>query len=141
VQRNGKVINFFTGGWFERYVYQKISDLLIKNKLKFTHLANPQIILPNGDDFELDLLFLIENQPLWVECKTGEYQAYVQKYSNARKILNIPKNRSVLIILGISDDIAEKLTELYDITITNETKFMDLIRLLVLNREQSCSDL
>jgi len=141
VQRNGKVINFFTGGWFERYVYQKISDLLIKSKLKFTHLANPQIILPSGDDFELDLLFLIENQPLWVECKTGEYQAYVQKYSNVRKILNIPKNRSVLIILGISDDIAEKLTELYDITITNETKFMDLIRLLVLNIEQSCSDL
>jgi hypothetical protein len=122
-QRVGKVINFFTGGWFERYIYLKIFSFLVQNRLEFTCLLNPQITFPNGDDFELDVLFLVNNQPLWLECKTGEYQTHVAKYSNARKVLGIPKQRAVLVVLDISEDISENLTSLYDITVANENNF------------------
>ena len=126
-QRVGKVINFFTGGWFERYIYLRILSLLSQNKLEFTCLLNPQITFSNGDDFELDLLFLVDNQPLWVECKTGDYQAYIAKYSDARKLLGIPKPRAILVILDISDDLTTHLTSLYDITAANENNFLKVV--------------
>jgi len=77
--------------------------------------------------FELDLLFLVDNQPLWVECKTGDYQAYIAKYSNARKLLGIPKPRAILVILGIPDDLTTHLTNLYDITVANENNFLKVV--------------
>lgn len=126
-QRVGRVINFFTGGWFERYAYLRISSLLSQDQLEFTCLPNPQIIFQNGDDFELDLLFLIDNQPLWVECKTGDYQAYITKYIDARKLLSVPEQRTFLIILGITDNLTTKLTHLYGITVANEHNFLEKI--------------
>lgn len=126
-QRVGKVINFFTGGWFERYIYLRILSLLSQNRLEFTCLLNPQITFPNGDDFELDLLFLIDGQPLWMECKTGDYQAYIAKYSDARKLLFVPKSRAILVILGIPNDLTANLTNLYDVTVANENNFLERV--------------
>ena len=88
---------------------------------------NPQISLPNGDDFELDLIYLIENAPLWLECKTGDYQSYIAKYANVRPTLAIPKERSILVVLGISDELSSQLTDLYDITVANENNFLALV--------------
>lgn len=123
-QRVGRVINFFTGGWFERFVFLKVTSLLSQNALEYVYLMNPQISLPNGDDFELDLLFLIKNEPLWLECKTGDYQSYIAKYSDVRPTLTIPKENSILIILGIPDDLTSHLTDLYNITVANENNFL-----------------
>jgi len=50
--RTGIIINFFTGEWFERYVYLKISSLISQNGNDFTVLINPKITFPNGGDFE-----------------------------------------------------------------------------------------
>jgi hypothetical protein len=123
-QRVGRVINFFTGGWFERFVFLKVSSLLSQNDLEYVHLANPQISLPNGDDFELDLLFLVGDEPLWLECKTGDYQSHVAKYANVRPTLGISEERSILVILGTPDDLASQLTDLYDITVANENTLL-----------------
>ncbi len=119
-QRVGKVINFFNGGWFERFVTLQVSGFLAERGWEAAHLANPRITLPNGDDFELDLIYLVENKPLWLECKTGDYQAHVKKYAEVRPILDIPEARAILVILGISDSLASQLTSLYKITVANE---------------------
>lgn len=126
-QRVGKVINFFTGGWFERYIYLKIVSFLIGSNLSYTCLLNPQITFSNGDEFELDLLFLVDGQPLWVECKTSDYQAYIAKYSDTRKLLAVPKSRSILVILGIPNELTVNLTRLYDITVANEHNFLEKV--------------
>jgi hypothetical protein len=126
-QKMGIVINFFTGGWFERFIYLKTLSLFTQNKTKFTKLINPQITFPNGDDFELDLLFLVEKQPLWIECKTGDYQNYIKKYSDIRRLLAVPKERAILVILDISDELANHLTSLFDLTVTNEKSFLEKV--------------
>ena len=126
-QRVGTVINFFTGGWFERYIYFRIHSLLSQNRLEFTDLLNPQITFFNGDDFELDLLFLVGNQPLWVECKTGDYQAYITKYADTRKLLGVAKHRAILVIVDIPSDLTVSLTHLYDITVANEDNFLEKV--------------
>ncbi|GIV87380.1 MAG: hypothetical protein KatS3mg054_1409 [Chloroflexus sp.] len=127
-QRVGKIIKFFNGEWFERYIYLTILSLLSQSRLKFTCLLNPKITFSSGNDFELDMLFLIDGQPLWVECKTGSYQAYIAKYSDARKLLSVPKSRAILIILDIADDLTASLTNLYDITVANENNFLERVR-------------
>lgn len=127
VQRTGNVINFFNGGWFERYVFLKIAAFLQSTNLRWECLNNPKITLSNGDDFELDLFFLIDNQPLWVECKTGGYQAYITRYTSMRRDLSIPKARSILTILGITGELARKLTSLHEISVANEKTFLDVI--------------
>lgn len=123
-QHVGHVVNFFTGGWFERYVHLKLEQLFEQSNLQASCLRNPQITLPNGNDFELDLFFLIGGEPLWVECKTGNYQAYVGKYGSVRKILSVPKERTILTILGLPENLAAELTALHDITMANERTFM-----------------
>lgn len=127
-QRVGNVINFFTGGWFERYIFLKIHTLLSVQKREFCHLVNPQITFANGDDFELDLLFLMAGEPLWIECKTGDYQAYITKYSDMRKLLSIPRHRSILVILNMEDELTRHLTQLYDITVANQNNLVPIVQ-------------
>jgi hypothetical protein len=123
-QRVGKVINFFNGGWFERFIFLKIASLLSHHNLQYEYLNNPKISLSNGDVFELDMLFLVEGQPLWIECKTGDYQTYINRYCNFRKTISTPKDNSILIILDIADSLAKNLTNLYDITVANHETFL-----------------
>ncbi len=133
--RTGVITNFFTGEWFERYIYLKISSLFARHGNEFTCLINPKITFSNGGDFEFDLFFLVAGQPLWVECKTGDYQSYIAKYAAARKTLNIPQSRAILVILGISNDLATHLTHLYNITVANEETFLAAVAITVTSDE------
>lgn len=132
-QKTGQVINFITGGWFERFVYLSICQLMREQQAVYKSVLNPQIVLQNGEDFELDILFLIKEQPFWVECKTGDYQAHVTKYSRMRTVLSIPKECSLLVILGISDQLTQELTNLHNIYVANENNFLAITQSLIMN--------
>lgn len=127
-QKMGKFTNFCNGGWFERFVFKKISALLSESGLQYECLSNPKIVLQNGDAHELDMLFFECEQPLWIECKTGDYQADIKKYSTMQKTILVPKQRAVLIVLGIPDEVSAKLTDLSDITVANQGNFLEKIR-------------
>lgn len=128
VQASGHVINFFTGGWFERYVrillHQAFDGLVSDRAL----LSNAQVVLPGGHDFELDLLALLDGQPLWIECKTGDYQEHIDHYSRTRAVLGVPPDRSILVVLGLPDDLIETLTRLYDLRLANQHTLEGLLR-------------
>jgi hypothetical protein len=127
--RKGNAINFLSGAWFERFVHLRIRQLLLSHGQKFENMANTIISLPNQDDFELDLLYWVEGKrlPLWIECKTGDYKDSLDKYSNFRRILNVPKQNAILVVLGISDDKAKSLTASHDITIVNEQALLKIV--------------
>lgn len=131
-QRTGIVINFITGGWFERFIYLSLCQLLKEHEQPYKSILNPQIILQDGEDFELDILFLIQENPFWIECKTGDYQNHVTKYSKMRTVLSIPKECSLLVILGISDQLTEELTNLHNIYIANENNFLEKAKTLII---------
>lgn len=132
-QRTGLVINFITGGWFEKFVYLSLCQLISNHQQSYKCVLNPQIVLQDGRDFELDILFLIDEKPFWVECKTGDYQAHVRKYSGMRSVLSIPKECSLLVILGISNQLTQELTSLHDIYVANENNFLTIAQSLILN--------
>ncbi len=132
-QRTGLVINFITGGWFEKFIYLSLCQLMNDYQAVYQSVLNPQIVLQDGRDFELDILFLIAEKPFWVECKTGDYQAHVRKYSGMRSVLSIPKECSLLVILGISDQLTQDLTNLHDIYVANENNFLTIAQSLIFN--------
>ena len=69
----------------QKCVSRVSSDL--EKDFAFSYLLNPQIILPNGDDFELDLICHVNNFFFWIEAKSGDYQQHINKYSKMSKIL------------------------------------------------------
>lgn len=138
VQELGKIHNFFTGRWFERYIFIKFTSFLSQNNLSYNLLENVHIELPNHDTFELDFLFLVEDIPFWLECKTSKKDnSYYIKYSKMRKYLKISKNRSFMIVLDIDDKQAKEISALYDITVTNEVSFLSMLsNLMDITEEQ-----
>ena len=120
-----KVINFFTGGWLERYIKNAVIEMIssCKEKLSYSYIMNPQVILPNGDDFELDLIFRIEDEFFWFEAKTGDYQRYVDKYSRMAKILNLDEDHAYMILTDITRDSAQALTTLFHMNVVRIDDF------------------
>jgi hypothetical protein len=114
--------------------------LLRQKKQFYKSILNPQIVLQNGEDFELDILFLVNNQPFWIECKTGDYQNHVTKYSKMRSVLSIPKESSLLVILGIREQLTQDLTSLHDIHVANENNFLAIAESLILGNSSHGSN-
>jgi hypothetical protein len=123
-----KVINFFTGGWLERYIKNTIIEIISScpENLSYSYLMNPQIILPNGDDFELDLIFRIEDEFFWFEAKTGDYQRYVEKYSRIAKILKLDNDHAYMILTDITKDGAQALRTLFHMNVVRIDDFPEV---------------
>ncbi len=102
-QTDGRVANFLTGNWLERYVVITVSQHLRKLYPGRTIdvLTNPCISLPDGNDFELDVLIACDSIVLWFECKTGkDYSAYLAKYGVvAKKVMQLASNHAAMILL------------------------------------------
>jgi hypothetical protein len=124
-QTNPLMINFINGDWFERFVYYQTCTLLSEHNLEYIDLRQIVGTFSNGADFELDLFFLVDNQPIWIECKSGQdYNAYLTKYSKKyRKLLGIPKERAFLVIADLTDEQTTDYTNLWDITVVNINNF------------------
>jgi phage FluMu protein Com len=120
LQTEPKIVNFFNGLWLEWFVLMKVATMLAKRKITFSCLRGFKIILTNDELHEIDIFFLINGLPLWIECKTGEFRDSIAKYSSLRKRLNIDKQRSLLLVLDEPEEKLKTLTNMYDITFVNE---------------------
>lgn len=124
-------INFLTGHWLEIFIRKTIQDSLksLPAAIEYTYLINPQIILPNGNDFELDVVFLINGEIYWVEGKTGNYQHYINKYSHVANMLNLDKNHSFLVLTDvINPNTTYILSKTFDMTIIPVEEFKEEIK-------------
>lgn len=115
--------NFFSGKWLERYVLQTVQSSVstvsteLSMDLEFTYLINPQIILPNGKDFELDLIFHVNESFYWIEAKTGDYQQHISKYSKMSKTLGLDYKHSIMVLTDIQPERSDALTSLFSMTV------------------------
>ena len=124
-------INFLTGHWLEIFIRKTIQDSLnsLHTDIEYTYLINPQIILPNGNDFELDVVFLVNDEIYWVEGKTGNYQQYINKYSDMANILKLDKNHSFMVLTDtITSNTAYILSKTFNMTIIPVEEFKEEIR-------------
>ena len=67
-------VDYFSGGWFEEYVYSEINELCIddiKLNIKIKRQTNIKDV-PN----EFDVVFIKDNNLFVVECKTGNMEGH-----------------------------------------------------------------
>jgi hypothetical protein len=74
-------INFFTGQWLELYALKTAYEIEAKSGRKLCPLSQVQVQLPNGDQFDLDLVFTVNGRLVWVEAKTTDsFERLLPKY-------------------------------------------------------------
>ncbi len=122
-----KIVNFFNGEWLEWYAVMKIATLCHERNIKFSCTRNMIISLPNENKYEIDVFFLINDLPLFIECKSGEYRAYIDKYSRLRRKLFIPKPYFLMLTLGVDDEHVKAFSSTFDITFVNEKILIDYV--------------
>lgn len=117
--RSPQALNFLSGNWLERYVRNRLICLAKRQtgKIDFSYIANAKVTLSNGDDFEMDLLFHVNDQFYWVESKTGEYQDKVQKYSKIASDLGLQRNQAIIVLTDVSQDAKTSLSSLYHLSV------------------------
>lgn len=125
--------NFFSGKWLERFVFlsaKKAVDSVaasLEKELDFSYLLNPQISLPNGDDFELDLLFCVNDSYYWIEAKSGDYRQHVSKYSKMAKLLKLDSRHAMMVLSDISESAAADLSSLFSMTVLSLSQLEDYL--------------
>lgn len=116
----GKHLNFLTGGWFERFVRQRVQLSLRRRNVAHDLEANPHILYPNGDRFEVDLLVRTANRFLLVECKTGEFDEALDRHQRIASDLRIPAKQVLYVLLGIPEPVLDELSGQWGFTFANE---------------------
>lgn len=112
---DGRIINFFTGRWFELWVRDRLLAALERRPSSV--FSNLTLSLPNGQTREMDLLAFVHGQPLWIECKTGEPETYLQRFRELREVLHIDPRRSVLALLQVNATVSDQLTKIWGIEV------------------------
>ncbi|MCX7655885.1 MAG: hypothetical protein N2Z76_05115 [Treponemataceae bacterium] len=132
-----KAQRFFGGQWLERFILQKVKSVKdqvmseITDVLPFEYLINPQIVLPNGDDFELDILAAIGRDIYWIEAKSGDYQQHVAKYSKFARFLGLDDEHSFMVLTDVPDERCEALSSLFSMTVCNLRTFEETLLAIV----------
>lgn len=133
-----KAQRFFGGQWLERFILQKVKAVYaqvsseVSEQLAFEYLINPQIILPNGDDFELDILAAMGSSIYWIEAKSGDYQQHVAKYSKFARLMGLDPDHSFMVLADVPEDRCEALSALFSMTVCTlrsfEEKLLTVVR-------------
>ncbi|CAD6877576.1 hypothetical protein [Methylomonas albis] len=125
LQSMSAIVGFFNGEWLEWYVFMKLLKHFFESKGLFSCLRSFNIQFANEDKYEVDVFFLINGRiPVFIECKSGEFRSFIEKYSKMRRRLDIEKENFLLLVLGVSDEQVLGLTKMYDITFVNESGFI-----------------
>ena len=106
------IIKFVTGGWLERYVGRLLWDMVKEmslNPAQFFVFLNIQLLLPNQQQTELDLLALYQNQALWLESKTGDYSSSVERWQQNSVYLQLPATHAGIVLLEFPSPTAQQM--------------------------------
>ncbi|MCW3053576.1 MAG: hypothetical protein JWN14_2746 [Chthonomonadales bacterium] len=97
------VVRYMTGGWFERYAKLQIEQVATRLGLSHDILMNAEIVLPNHQAYEIDVLFMANDKPFWIECKTGDFRSELQRICTKKRHMGIPGAQAILAVFDIQD--------------------------------------
>jgi hypothetical protein len=126
LQSATRIVQFFNGEWLEWYAFMKIVDYCHSRQLAFSCTRNMRIEAINGR-YEIDVFFLINDTPLFIECKSGEYRQFIDKYCKLKKQLAIEKPCFLFLIADMNDTKTKGLTAMFDITFINVHQLTDYL--------------
>lgn len=115
-----KIVNFFNGEWLEWFAFMKVIALCQENNWNYACTRNMIINFENNEKYEVDVFFLVNDKPLFIECKSGEYREYLDRYLRLRKMLFINKSRFLFLITEKNISKVSALSSMFDITFVNQ---------------------
>jgi len=126
LQTAPKIRDFFNGIWMEWFAFMNLLEFFRENKITPAISRNLEISFSGGNSNELDIFLLTEKGiPICIECKTGEFRQDINKYLSLRKQLNIAKNQFVICVFGLSQEQAQGMTSMYELTFVNENSLIN----------------
>jgi hypothetical protein len=122
---------FLNGGWFERFIYYKIVEIFDAKGIDYKFLRNPTIAYDNEDGSEIDIFFLVNDQPLLIECKSGKnYDEGIEKFVGHRSKLGLKSEEAIFVVLDIEESQALLRTRQWGITVVDQNTFIHYINQL-----------
>lgn len=132
LQTAPKIRDFFNGIWMEWFILMKLLEFFSDQKITPACSRNLNISFPEGNSNELDIFCLTKKgTPICIECKSGEFRQDINKYLSLRKRLNILKNQFVICVFGLSQEQAQGMTSMYELTVVNENTLINHIKTVV----------
>ena len=120
VQNAPGVRRFFAGEWLEWFALMSVLRICKERGIDFSCARNLTLSMAGDEKRELDVFFLLRNeQPLYIECKSGEFRQDLAKYVALRKRLKIDARYFVVCVAGMDIDQAKGLRAMYDMTFVN----------------------
>lgn len=116
-------ISFITGKWLEYYIMHVTQT--ITNSFNIPYWLVSSLILRSEENgqIEFDVVLTINSQLYWIECKTGDYQAYIKRYTTLGKNFSIPKDHSFLVLCGTDDETCKSLKQVYKLNVCSLNTF------------------
>lgn len=134
LQTSPRIKSFFDGLWMEWYIFMKLLYLFKANNISPACSRQVNISFDNNTKNELDVFILTQNNiPIVVECKSGEFRQNINKYQMVRKRLGICKENFILCVFGLSEEQTTGMSNMYDITIVNESLVFEHIEKVISN--------
>ena len=122
------VQGFLDGEWFERYIYEKVVELLDSEGVDYQCLRQTRITYGKIAT-ELDLFLLVNGQPLLIECKTGQSHTQgLKKFNKHQEKLNLDASSAVFVVLDIDEAEAHLRTTHWGFTVADQNDFLTRIQ-------------
>jgi len=116
-----RIQGFFMGLWMEWYVMIKIFGLFQQKNISLPLARGMHITFGDKQKNELDIFFINErDEPVVIECKTGEFRQDISKYISLRKKIGLKKENFILCVFGLPDELIHGFNTMFDISFANE---------------------
>lgn len=130
-QKNEKIIRlglqsatparqFFEGAWLEWLALDSMLETITSNgKKPLSFARGVKITFPNEDLQELDVVGLIGQSMVCIECKTGEFRSDIEKLARLKKRLNLPQEQFIICAAQLDTEQANALSAMYGMRFLN----------------------
>lgn len=120
LQNAPSVRRFFSGEWLEWYALMIGLRICQERKVEYSCARNMTLSFLTNEKRELDVFFLInKTQPLYIECKSGDFRQELDKYVALRKRLNIDQKYFILCVADLDSEQCKGLSAMYGMTFLN----------------------
>lgn len=110
--------DFVSGKWLERYVRVATVEALARHAgVAPVSFATNLKVHCRGKACEFDLMYVLGEELVWVEAKTGDYQHFIEKYAGFRELMDLEPEHAMLVVAGVSRMVAENLSKTFDLTV------------------------
>lgn len=122
-ENSSKIHDFYTGHWLEYYTASVVRSAMSGRRGARSVNINTEVRDKLDSILEFDVIATFRDDVFWIECKTGEYKKYIDKYEKTAIKLGLDSSHVFLVIAGIDDATVKALNEQHSITICNVESF------------------